>query len=1163
MCARLTSIELGGYYPAPRDQLPAIASLFAPASKGGRLLDPCAGEGEALHHLAEAWQLTPYANELDTDRAAACQKLLGPIQAVQGDLYTLRASLGSFNAVWCNPPYTWDVTNKDDKRRELGMLKHSWKWLAPGGYMMWVVYAHHVTPDAAAFLAKHCKTVDIWRLPGLHLGEYVHVVVVAQEGTPPDEPAQFAQRILQDAAHPRELTAQDTPLYAFPQPRIIRRFVFAPKVITPELALQAVQADGAQFGAGFQRLLEPPPPVENVRPVVRPRGGQLALVLAAGLFNGIVVQTEEGRAAVRSTVEPVEQLVEGGDIDEADETTTEREVYRTRPQVTITLLNERGEVTDMSGDAALVDFIGRHKSALLGYLDRHFTPLYDFDYGKLAPILNRVRLNGNSLYETQKHIVASTYTALQHRQGVIIVGEPGVGKTAIGAALAITLRPHMKPDQVVVVMSPPHLTKKWQREIEMVTQSVGVRVHAKILKRVDDVRAFMDADLPMTLKVGIIPREMAKLAEGWESAVQWRKVHTARWAYDEARPENLTGDRILTARVPICPNCSATVTRTKNGEAIIADEKWLARAPQTCPSCGGALWQFARTFSAPKPGEKFPKRNPRMPLADYIATVFPNRVYLVLADEVHESKSTTTDQGAALMTFAQTAAKTVGLTGTLYGGQASGLYGLEFSFNPRVREQYPWGTKGQAAWVRTMGALERIVEYRPEYDKGGHYTGKRRVEHKPKEAPGCSPLLVREIIDHTIFVGLQDIGRAMPDFEETPVPIPMDGDMELHYKRAKDKLSTYLFQCRMEGDASFLGRYLQTLLAWPTAPFRGEKVIHKRRFDRESDHFIEIPVHDMPGLGNDRLYPKEEWLVEMIREELAQGRNVGVFLRQTRTRDIQPRLEQIIREHIPEARPFVLKGSVDPDRRESLVQQQLEAGCNVLITNPRLVSTGLDLVAFPTLAFYEIDYSLFTVVQASRRAWRIIQDLPCKVFYPFYEGTMEHQAVNLIGRKQQAANLLYGETGGGGLSDLTGGGESGADLLAELAKAIDQDETVTDLRDLFARHAQQADPTDSAWFVAEPEPAHDSESTDDLIRFGVEELGGVVIEMPDSIEHEPQPVLNPVPLPPRKKVRRRRKVGILDVPETDEAPIEIPDWPKRQPELVPLKPAEPQQLALF
>jgi hypothetical protein len=40
-------------------------------------------------------------------------------------------------------------------------------------------------------------------------------------------------------------------------------------------------------------------------------------------------------------------------------------------------------------------------------------------------------------------------------------------------------------------------------------------------------------------------------------------------------------------------------------------------------------------------------------------------------------------------------------------------------------------------------------------------------------------------------------------------------------------------------------------------------------------------------------------------------------------------------------------------------------------------------------------------------------------------------------------------------------------------------------------------------------------------------------------------------------------VGILDAPEADEAPIQVPDWPMRQPELVPLKPAEPQQLALF
>ena len=113
-----------------------MTSLFAPAPHGGRLLDPCAGEGRALQHLSDAWRLTPYANELDTDRAAECQARFGPIQAVQGDLYTLRASLGSFSALWCNPPYTWEMGSGDEKRREFAMLKHAWKWVQPGGYVL-------------------------------------------------------------------------------------------------------------------------------------------------------------------------------------------------------------------------------------------------------------------------------------------------------------------------------------------------------------------------------------------------------------------------------------------------------------------------------------------------------------------------------------------------------------------------------------------------------------------------------------------------------------------------------------------------------------------------------------------------------------------------------------------------------------------------------------------------------------------------------------------------------------------------------------------------------------------------------------------------------------------------------------------------------------------
>ena len=48
----------------------------------------------------------------------------------------------------------------------------------------------------------------------------------------------------------------------------------------------------------------------------------------------------------------------------------------------------------------------------------------------------------------------------------------------------------------------------------------------------------------------------------------------------------------------------------------------------------------------------------------------------------------------------------------------------------------------------------------------------------------------------------------------------------------------------------------------------------------------------------------------------------------------------------------------------------------MLITNPRLVQTGLDLVSFQTVVFIEPEYSLYTLWQVLRRVWRLGQTRP-------------------------------------------------------------------------------------------------------------------------------------------------------------------------------------------
>jgi len=126
-------------------------------------------------------------------------------------------------------------------------------------------------------------------------------------------------------------------------------------------------------------------------------------------------------------------------------------------------------------------------------------------------------------------------------------------------------------------------------------------------------------------------------------------------------------------------------------------------------------------------------------------------------------------------------------------------------------------------------------------------------------------------------------------------------------------------------------------------------------------------VASIPSYGEDRIFAKEQALIDLVRDELAADRPCVIYFRQTATRDIQPRLESLIRQHVPQARTFILANSVDAERREAVIDREIAKGTNVVLCNPELVKTGLDLIHFPTLIFYEIVFNLSTMMQAAAR----------------------------------------------------------------------------------------------------------------------------------------------------------------------------------------------------
>jgi hypothetical protein len=163
---------------------------------------------------------------------------------------------------------------------------------------------------------------------------------------------------------------------------------------------------------------------------------------------------------------------------------------------------------------------------------------------------------------------------------------------------------------------------------------------------------------------------------------------------------------------------------------------------------------------------------------------------------------------------------------------------------------------------------------------------------------------------------------------------------------------------------------------------------------------------------------------------LARGRRCQIYAVYTQKRDVTRRLERIlINEGI---RVALLTTDVPPESREAWYERQLRAGVQAVICHPKLVQTGLDLIDFPTILFYETGYSIYVLRQASRRSWRIGQRLPVKVKFLHYAETMQESCLRLMGKKLLVSLAMEGKFSSEGLQSIN----DEDDILMAMAREL-------------------------------------------------------------------------------------------------------------------------------
>lgn len=719
----------------------------------------------------------------------------------------------------------------------------------------------------------------------------------------------------------------------------------------------------------------------------------------------------------------------------------------------------------------LSDFVAEFGDELLESLNKANPPVYTgFQRPERKAVLDNLK---RPLFEAQAERVHAVAELLinQGERAAIVNGEMGCGKTMIGIAIAAVLYP--EGFKCTLVLSPPHLVHKWRREILQTLPKAKVW----ILNGPDTLRKLMllreslgvESDGP---EFYILGRVRMRMGFHWKPAFAIRKTRRSEVAVcpdcgsvvkdtdGQAIPPSVLRQKTFMRK---CANdkCKSPLWTLIRPNAFTAEERSRAvlNTLKSIPTIGKVtatrlVARFGEQFLMNMLGDNIhefinlmdasgnlvftDRQAERMEKAlsnteiswgaghfqpsEYIKRYLPKGTFqLLIADEAHEYKNLGSAQGQAMGVLASTALKTVLLTGTLMGGYAEDLFYLLFRSLPArmIEDGYRPNSTGSVssagmAFMRDHGVIRDIYS---ESKGDAHKTAKgSKFTHRIDKAPGFGPKgVLRCVLPFTVFLKLKDLGEGiLPPYNEEFRSVAMTPEQESTYQDMSTALLEELRKALARRDTTLLGKVMSVLLAWPECAFRKEVVKHPKT--------REILATIPQIFDSNELMPKEQELIEICKAEKASGRRVFAFTIYTGVRDTSMRLKtQLEKAGLKVA---LLRKDVDSEDREDWVLRQVDRKVDVILANPELVKTGLDLLDFPTIVFMQSGYNVYTLQQAARRSWRIGQTKDVKVIYLGYAGSAQMQCLELMAKKIAVSQSTSGDMPDSGLDILNSDGDS-------------------------------------------------------------------------------------------------------------------------------------------
>jgi SAM-dependent methyltransferase len=304
-----------GFFPLPFSEGQGIRKFLSFPGEPSSALDPCVGDGVAFDAITSGAEVLRYGIELDAYRAEQARQRIPNV--IQGNTLEVHCAVECFGLIYLNPPYDWALGPADSRRTEQAFLSHTYRWLKPGGILLFVIPGERFA-ECSQILASYFRDVRVFRLEAPECVRYKQVVLFGVRRNRRERERLTDSDITRARLYYASLARNPLQIPVLPsQPE--SRYdvpVSGPaQLVYRGLPLDLIEDVLPQSSAYRQagRILLAEPVSATGRPLTPLHAGHVGLLACSGLLNGIFGSGNERHISCWQAVKVVDKTEEEDD----------------------------------------------------------------------------------------------------------------------------------------------------------------------------------------------------------------------------------------------------------------------------------------------------------------------------------------------------------------------------------------------------------------------------------------------------------------------------------------------------------------------------------------------------------------------------------------------------------------------------------------------------------------------------------------------------------------------------------------------------------------------------------------------------------------------------------------------------------------------------------